>query len=77
MDAHHLMDRALWPDGGYYIDNLVSLCSDCHWLAETTEISPDELRKAAGIKRVILPPQLPCHFKEKYDKWGNLYLDKS
>jgi hypothetical protein len=77
VDAHHLIDRALWEDGGYYLDNLVSLCSDCHWKAETTEFPPHQLREEAGIKRTILPPHLPSAFEEQYDKWGNLYLDKS
>ena len=25
-DAHHILDRKLWPDGGYYLDNGASLC---------------------------------------------------
>lgn len=27
VDAHHIIDRALWTDGGYYLDNGVSLCN--------------------------------------------------
>jgi len=72
LDAHHLMERKLWPDGGYYLDNGVSLCSDCHPLAEDTTSDPDELRKLAGIANVLLPPHLAGD--TKYDKWGNPIL---
>lgn len=71
VDAHHLMERRLWPDGGYYLDNGVSLCSEHHLDAETTKISPQELRDLAGIQTVVLPPDLT---EGKYDKWGNEYL---
>jgi hypothetical protein len=77
VDAHHIMDRALFPDGGYVIENGASLCEECHWKAETTEISPDEIRKAGHIYKVINPPQLPSDNHEKYDKWGNLYISKN
>jgi len=71
-DAHHLIDRVLWPDGGYYLLNGVSLCEDCHILAEKTILSCSELRELAGIQEVVHPE----HFfaDEKYDKWGNIIL---
>jgi hypothetical protein len=72
VDAHHLMERRLWSDGGYHPDNGVSLCAKCHMNAERTLISPDQLREAAGIKKVLLPPHL--YSDERYDKWGNIYL---
>lgn len=70
VDAHHIIERRLWPDGGYYLDNGASVCSECHLKAESTEISCDLLREKAGIKKVILPP----HFYDdtRYDKWGNI-----
>lgn len=71
-DAHHLMERRLWEDGGYHLDNGVSLCGKHHLEAEATLVSPDELRDMAGITRVLLPPQL--YRDETYDKWGNVYL---
>lgn len=44
-DAHHLIERRLWDqpgeEGGYFLDNGVSLCSDCHMLAEQTVVSVD------------------------------------
>ena len=74
--AHHIVDRALWPDGGYYLDNGASLCDECHWLAETTELTCAKLRSILGIK-THLPAILPQHNDEAYDKWGNLYIDKT
>jgi hypothetical protein len=71
-DAHHLIDRVLWQDGGYCIENGVSLCGPCHLLAEQTILSCQELRDLAGIQSIVLPG----HFfaDEKYDKWGNILL---
>lgn len=73
-DAHHLMERRLWMDGGYHLDNGVSLCSEHHLMAEATTLSPDELRLAAGITRTLLPEHLDP--KERYDKWGNVYVSE-
>lgn len=70
IDAHHLLERKLWADGGYYVENGVALCAEHHWKAETTEISVEALRLAAGIDVVLLPPGF--HPACRYDKWGNL-----
>lgn len=71
-DAHHILERRLWTDGGYYLENGASLCSQHHVEAEMTVLSCDEIRLAAGIKSIALP----AHFdrSELYDKWGNVYL---
>jgi hypothetical protein len=71
-DAHHILERRLWDDGGYYLDNGSSLCSDCHMKAETTELSCDEIRKAIGIETPLLPEHL--YRDNEYDKWGNVIL---
>jgi hypothetical protein len=71
-DAHHIVDRSLWHDGGYSIDNGVAVCASYHWGAETTQISCDELRKAAGITTIVLPPQFEAG--ECIDHWGNRVL---
>lgn len=68
-DAHHIIERRLFPDGGYYLDNGVSVCDFHHWEAEKTIIHPKELRKRAGIEKVVLPPHL--YRDQEYDKWGN------
>lgn len=72
VDAHHIIERRLFPDGGYYLDNGAGVCKEHHLLAETTQLSCDELREACGIDTVVLPP----HFypDERYDKWGNVIL---
>ena len=58
VDAHHILDRRLFHDGGYYLDNGASLCSDHHLAAEMTTISCDDIRTACGIKTIILPDHL-------------------
>lgn len=68
-DAHHILERRLFEDGGYYLDNGALVCGPCHLRAEGTLISPEELRVAAGITRSVLPG----HFlpEDRTDKWGN------
>ena len=72
MAVHHIMERRLFPDGGYYRGNGATLCHQCHWLAEDTSVSPQQLRDKIGIKKIILPE----HFypEDTYDKWGNIVL---
>jgi len=72
VDAHHILERRLFSDGGYYIDNGVTLCSYCHVHAEETTISCEKLRADAGITQVILPSHLDKD--QPYDKWGNPIL---
>ena len=72
VDAHHILERKLWADGGYYVDNGASVCAGCHLRAEATEVSCEELRGRCGIDRVLLPDHL-CP-GEIYDKWGNTIL---
>jgi len=70
--AHHILERRLFPDGGYYLDNGASLCNEHHLEAEKTTLSVEDIRAACGIK----DPPLPPHFdvQQKYDKWGNVIL---
>lgn len=70
VDAHHIIDRSLWENGGYYTENGVSLCEKHHLDAEMTLISCTELRDAAGIKTVLLPDHF--YADERYDHWGNI-----
>lgn len=39
IDAHHITDRSLMPNGGYVIENGISLCENCHMKAEEFHIS--------------------------------------
>lgn len=34
LDAHHITDRTLMPNGGYVKENGISLCPPCHEKAE-------------------------------------------
>lgn len=72
VDAHHLIERRLFEDGGYYIDNGVSVCGEHHLACEQTTISTDDARRAAGITKVVLPEHL--YSDQDYDKWGNPLL---
>lgn len=71
-DAHHIMERRLFPDGGYYLGNGASLCEQHHIEAEQTTLTCEDIRIAAKIERVVLPPHL--YDDERYDKWGNVFL---
>lgn len=73
VDAHHIMERRLWPDGGYYLDNGASVCEVCHLKAEATKITCEELRVRAGIQKAIFPQHL--YDDTRYDKWGNPYVE--
>ena len=72
VDAHHLIERRLWPDGGYELDNGVSLCEEHHLDAERTVLSVDTLRELAGITYRALPETMER--EHEYDKWGNIIL---
>jgi hypothetical protein len=70
-DAHHLIERKLWGDGdngGYLMDNLVSVCDIHHKLAENNTIMPQSLREWSGITNIVLPNGFDP--KVEYDKWG-------
>lgn len=82
LDAHHIMERRLFCAahelGGYFLDNGATLCDDgtlasCHLKAEATLISCDEIRKAAGIAKDILPDHL--YADQTYTKWGDPLLE--
>lgn len=77
LDAHHLLERRLFSDGGYYELNGATVCDDpgdgslgCHLKAERTLISPEELREAAGIKTALLPSGFDD--EARWTKWGDM-----
>ena len=82
LNAHHIIERRVWDDGGYYLDNGATLCDDrygpdglhvgCHMKAEQTVISCDSIRAAAGISKIHLPSHLYDEYS--YDKWTNILL---
>lgn len=71
-DAHHIIERRLFGDGGYYLDNGASLCETHHIEAETTVLGCDTIREKCGIESIVIPE----HFYDdyEYDKWGNIIL---
>jgi len=72
VDAHHIIERRLWPDGGYYLDNGASVCAEHHLQCEMTLISVEDIREACGIIKPVLPPHL--YEDQIYDKWGNIVM---
>jgi len=72
VDAHHIVDRRLFENGGYYLDNGASLCNKHHLQAEMTVLSCEILREAIRAKEVILPEHF--YTDTEYDKWGNIIL---
>lgn len=70
--AHHILERRLWEDEGYYVENGASLCPRHHIEAEQTTLSCEDIRAAAGITVVALPEYFD--WAERYDKWGNVFL---
>jgi hypothetical protein len=82
VDAHHIMDRKLWGDGGYYLSNCAPLCAKHHLDAEKGVIKPCELIKHLSIRPDHLkrPDKIDWLTDEEYrevfvsgeiDKWGN------
>lgn len=48
LDAHHVTNRNLMPNGGYVKENGITLCdveNGCHFKAEIGEYTPEELYK--------------------------------
>ncbi len=75
VDAHHILDRKLFSNGGYYMSNGAAVCEFHHWRCETTVISLHEVRAAARVHQVVLPARLAhVGFDAQLDKWGNLLL---
>lgn len=71
-DAHHVIDRKLFSDGGYYLDNGASVCEMHHLDAEMTIISVEQIRDYAGITNVVVPEHY--YPDELITKWGDPIL---
>lgn len=39
LDAHHITDRSLMPNGGYALENGISVCEEHHLLSEQFHIT--------------------------------------
>ncbi|MBW3243337.1 HNH endonuclease [Epibacterium sp. DP7N7-1] len=67
--AHHILERKLFEDGGYYLSNGSTLCAPCHIEAEKTMLSVEDIRTACNITDPALPRGYLAD--RRYDKWGN------
>ena len=68
VDTHHIIERGLWDDGGYYLSNGTSLCEEHHKLAEIDKILPRTLRRYCGINEITVPKHMSKN--KEYTKWG-------
>ncbi|WP_241032698.1 RNA ligase family protein [Pseudomonas viridiflava] len=68
----HLLDKALWSDGGFYRENGATVCLEHDLAFKRTTLSVEEVRKAAGISTVLLPEHLSVD--HKYDCYGNQFI---
>lgn len=57
LDAHHIINRNLMTNGGYVLENGISLCKDCHLKAEKGEISKELLFECIGSSESIARKQ--------------------
>ena len=70
--VHHIIERRLFENGGYFENNGISICPSCHIKCEQTLISVEEARKAAGIIDKCIPNLF--YADEVIDKFGNVIL---
>lgn len=81
VDAHHIMDRKLWKDGGYYLSNCAPLCSKHHIDCENGVYTPYEVMQFAkiDIKYLQKPDSIDWLDDDEYrqlfasgliNKWG-------
>ena len=69
VDAHHIMNRHLWSNGGYDITNGAALCAKHHMDAEKGIISPRQCLEFMGIPidSIKTPDKLEDHLtREEY-----------
>ncbi len=70
--VHHIIERRLFEDYGYYICNGATICPTCHIKAEQTLITVEELRMA--IKAIEKAVPKAFYSDEQIDKFGNPIL---
>lgn len=81
VDAHHIMDRKLWSNGGYYLSNCAPLCAAHHLDAEAGVFTPKQVTEFAAIPldNIQKPDKLDwltddeykeLFINEEIDKWG-------
>lgn len=75
LSVHHIIERRLFDDGGYYRSNGATLCEEHHLAAENTTLSCESIRIAAKIVNIILPDHF--YTGQRYTKWGDPILDNN
>lgn len=76
VDAHHIMDRKLWNDGGYYLSNGAALCEKHHLEAEQGKITPKQCLDYMGIKLtdIKVPDKITEKYKNKIVNYRDFYI---
>lgn len=69
VDAHHIMDRRLFFNGGYYLSNGAALCAKHHLEAEKGTITPMQCIQYMNIELT------DCHKPEKVDLDWHEYFE--
>lgn len=72
VDAHHIIERRIWGNGGYFLDNGASVCEEHHIECEKTNITVEQVREKCGITKPVFPEHF--YHDQIYDKWGNIIL---
>lgn len=72
LSVHHIIERRLFDNGGYFLQNGATLCEIHHIDAESTKLSCSEIREAAQIDCILLPDDY--YADHEYTKWGDVVL---
>jgi len=67
LDAHHILERDLWDDGGYIPDNGATVCEWHHRYAESDDIPPQAFWRWIGISDPSTPETVDSF---AVNKWG-------
>ena len=70
VDAHHILDRQLWDNGGYYLENGIAVCEEHHLECERTLLPLNTIYQLLPHTSRPHPATLP---NTTLDKWGNPY----
>lgn len=70
-DAHHIIERKLWDDGGYFLENLASVCHEHHKDAEENRIPPQAFWMWIGETPETV--KVPHQVGNCVNKWGDVY----
>ena len=69
-DAHHILERSLWENGGYIPKNGASVCDAHHRYAEVNDIPPQAFWQWIGIQSPPTPTWDEATQQEMLETWG-------